>query len=320
MTRLTRASPSPVPFGFVVKNGERWSRGKLLSIADLRERESLGDGDDEGSIGNGADQRGEALGVRVHEMVTNLEPALLGALRVADDGSYHAAPPDSVEEPFGDGRPDGVGDSIQRRQPSKVGLVVQGNDAIDSEGLGGTLLTLSDANPHLRAPLLCREDSTPPDAPERAGHEDGLGGPGSKSLLRELRPGEGDEGEGRGVEQAQALGHIGPRLVVRDDAFGVGARPRLRLRDLAEFQLINAPKPTSTAAFMTCSPPFPIPSLLQDRQMSARLALERLAGAPWGRLFERSTSTSFRDLASRRRARLAASIILPAICARIRTS
>lgn len=39
---------------------------------------------------------------------------------------------------------------------------------------------------------LGREDGGPPDAPERAGHEDRIRGAGSQALLEELRAGDGD--------------------------------------------------------------------------------------------------------------------------------
>jgi hypothetical protein len=52
----------------------------LLRLTDLRERESLGNGDDERPLGDGADQRSEALWTRVRRVVTNFEPALVSAL------------------------------------------------------------------------------------------------------------------------------------------------------------------------------------------------------------------------------------------------
>jgi len=130
--------------------------GKLLGLTDLREREPLRNGDDERSLGDGANQGGEALGIRVRPLVTDLEPALVCALRVAGHGRDDAAPPHSVEEPLRDGRPDGVGDSIQDRQPSTVDLVVQGDDAVDAESLGRVFLAPPDASPDPDAAPLTR--------------------------------------------------------------------------------------------------------------------------------------------------------------------
>src|ERR1700722_9425732 len=96
--------------------------------------------------------------------MTNFEPPLASARSLSPHRSYCAAGARSLEELLRRRPSNCVGNPVEQGQPSTVDLVLEGDDAFDSERRGRLLLRAPDACPYFDAAALGDEHRNPSDA------------------------------------------------------------------------------------------------------------------------------------------------------------
>ena len=217
--------------------GARWGSGEEEDFADaaffcggvgfggLFEGEHAVDGDFEAAGEHVFGEGAEFGGVGVDADGSDLDGGVhFGVGGWADDGGEGAAGFDLGDEFLGDFAVYGVGDGVDEAELLECGVVVEGEDGVGAE-FGGLLeLGFADSGDDDGAGFAGGPDGGAADASDGSGDEDGLAGEDFCTAGDELLAGEGDEGQGGGFDEVEAIGEEGEVGGFDGDKFGVGTQ------------------------------------------------------------------------------------------------